>query len=337
MEKSVDKVREEVPVMAAHPPRFDVSDEQGVQQMLDYLDHNGYAVIRSVATKERIEEAKEEFWSFVEGIKGSSVKRDNINSWDVGWKPNPNNGIFGSHGFPHSPFCWNTRTLPAVKTAFAAIWGTDDLIVSFDGGNAFRPWKHNPYWLTDGGWWHVDQNSCNYESKRVCVQGLVTYYDATPESGGLCVIPKSHLKHDEVCATSSSAKLGTDFVPLEMSSSLLQNNDGILVCAKAGDMLLWDSRTVHCNTPALTTEEYFKRPEEEREKGKEELIRLVSYVCMLPKSHASQEVLDARKLGFVNRIPSSHWPNKKIAFCRDCDDPFDLSLVSPAVLDLVGY
>lgn len=32
-----------------------------------------------------------------------------------------------------------------------------DLIVSFDGGNAFRPWKIKPEWSTDGGWWHVDQ------------------------------------------------------------------------------------------------------------------------------------------------------------------------------------
>lgn len=26
----------------------------------------------------------------------------------------------------------------------------------------------------------------------------------------------------------------------------------IKVCAKAGDMLLWDSRTIHCNSPATT-------------------------------------------------------------------------------------
>jgi hypothetical protein len=25
-----------------------------------------------------------------------------------------------------------------------------------------------------------------------------------------------------------------------------------LVCAKAGDLIVWDSRTIHCNTPAVT-------------------------------------------------------------------------------------
>ena len=38
-----------------------------------------------------------------------------------------------------------------VQESFAAIWGTEDLLVSFDGGNIFRPWRYNPEWLTTGG------------------------------------------------------------------------------------------------------------------------------------------------------------------------------------------
>ena len=97
-------------------------------------------------------------------------------------------GIASGASFNHSEFCWATRLLPRVNEAFSAVrnprhtllksfmmnalhaqcdahtlfigqvWGGErDLIVSFDGGNAFRPWKIKPEWSTDGGWWHVDQ------------------------------------------------------------------------------------------------------------------------------------------------------------------------------------
>ena len=34
----------------------------------------------------------------------------------------------------------------------------------------------------------------------------------------------------------------------------LEGLEAKLVCANAGDLLLWDSRTVHCNTPSLPGE-----------------------------------------------------------------------------------
>ena len=38
-----------------------------------------------------------------------------------------------------------------VQESFAAIWGTEDLLVPFDGGNIFQPWRYNPEWLITGG------------------------------------------------------------------------------------------------------------------------------------------------------------------------------------------
>ena len=40
-----------------------------------------------------------------------------------------------------------------MKAVFQQVWDTDDLLVSFDGGNAFRPWQLRPDWLTEGGWY----------------------------------------------------------------------------------------------------------------------------------------------------------------------------------------
>ena len=88
--------------------------------------------------------------------------------------PSHSNGILHGFGFGQSDFQWKLRLLPAVKEAFAAIWQTDDLLVSFDGGNAFRPWRHKREWLTDGGWYHVDQNSLRDDQNgKRCIQGVV--------------------------------------------------------------------------------------------------------------------------------------------------------------------
>ena len=45
------------------------------------------------------------------------------------------------------------------------------------------------------------------------------------------------------------AKMRSDFVMMPHDDPLLVEKKAILVKAKAGDLLLWDSRTVHCNTP----------------------------------------------------------------------------------------
>lgn len=165
-------------------PRFNVND----YRMEEYFKQHGYVVVASVASEEEIQKAKSKFWDFMEAH--SSVKRDDVNTWDKNWLPNESNGILGtfiheifiifyfffashciyvylaSYNFSHSDFLWDTRLLPKVKAAFEKLWFTPNLIVSFDGGNAFRPWKHNPLWLTSGGWWHVDQNSYNRPQRK---------------------------------------------------------------------------------------------------------------------------------------------------------------------------
>lgn len=42
-------------------------------------------------------------------------------------------------GVVHEDFVWKIRTEPGIVKTFAEIWGTDDLIVSFDGMNATTP------------------------------------------------------------------------------------------------------------------------------------------------------------------------------------------------------
>ena len=153
-------------------PRFDIATEQ--QQMLEFLDTHGFAVVKQVLNESDIEVAKSEMWDWIEALPPGSCKRDDIDTWeDRSWIPNHSNGIISGFGFGQSDFMWRIRNARKVKEAFTAIWGTEDLLVSFDGGNAFRPWQHNRDWLTDGGWYHVDQNSLREEQKVVSKQRTV--------------------------------------------------------------------------------------------------------------------------------------------------------------------
>jgi hypothetical protein len=61
-------------------------------------------------------------------------------------------------------------------SAFASLWGTDKLLVSFDAVCAWRPWGRNPrlkpsFRKADGGWFHAVQ--CPDRDRFECVQGLV--------------------------------------------------------------------------------------------------------------------------------------------------------------------
>ncbi len=73
-------------------------------------------------------------------------------------------------------------------------------------------------------------------------------------------------------------------------------------CCKAGDLILWDSRTIHCNTPSML-------PKEEINLSKSEIMRLVAYVCMTPKSFATPETLSTRAKLFQYNQGTTHWPH----------------------------
>jgi len=305
------------PIDTEASPRFSVD---ATDQWLAHLDEHGYCVLADVAEFDAVMQAKSLMWDYLEGVPNTQVRRNDVSTWGVkgDWLPSVGNGIVGCPSFAHSAFCWHTRLLPLVQKAFAAIWDTDDLIVSFDSGNVFRPWVHHPEWKTGGSWWHVDQNSfLPGKDGRVCVQALVTFTDATPRTGGLCVIPGSHAQHTEVCERAYGSELPRDFVPVQAGDPALSSGMGRLVCAKAGDLLLWDSRCVHCNTPGSIEETSTTESSDSVSLGSRplaepqaELLRVAGYVCMTPSAWASNDVLVARKEAFIHNIGTNHWPHE---------------------------
>ena len=108
---------------------------------LAQLREEGYTVLTDVVGPEEVERARDLVWEWLAGL-GTGIERDDSGTWD-GWPDWPGRKKFGtckSNGAAHSAANWFLRGLPAVKRAFSAIYGTEDLLVSLDGMILWRPW-----------------------------------------------------------------------------------------------------------------------------------------------------------------------------------------------------
>lgn len=84
-----------------------------------------------------------------------------------------------------------------------------------------------------------------------------------------------------------------------------------LVKCKAGDLIVWDSRCIHCNTPALIDKI------KNTSSSEVQLLRAVAYVCMSPLSmfepdgvrcDSLEEFREIREDFVRNGVTCSHWP-----------------------------
>eukprot|EP00300_Choanocystis_sp_HF-7_P016643 c19475_g1_i2.p2 GENE.c19475_g1_i2~~c19475_g1_i2.p2 ORF type:complete len:103 (+),score=10.69 c19475_g1_i2:588-896(+) len=75
---------------------------------------------------------------------------------------------------------------------------------------------------------------------------------------------------------------------------------GMLVQASPGDMILWDSRTIHGGR--VGSGNAFQ--------GTTELCRLVLTVCMLPKAGTPERILKLRQQAVQEQITLTHWANE---------------------------
>jgi hypothetical protein len=209
----------------------------------------------------------------------------------------------------HSEAMWYVRTHPVVLAVFRRLWRSDDLIVGFDGMTVRRP--GDEAWTLD---WHVDQDA-SHERGLVCAQGVVALSHSDARTGGTQLVPGSH-RH----FAALSRRCGADADGIDGAWEFFAVGDDDYVfwqCAPTvqpslnpGDLLLWDSRTVHrvaapeCSASA----------------------RMVAYVCMTPRSFASADVLAKRRLAFQTGIATTHWPHRYVdrdeerAGCRRLKD-----------------
>lgn len=154
--------------------------------------------------------------------------------------------------------------------------------------------------VVDGFMWTREQN----KKGRHAMQGLVSSLDASESTGSLVVVPGSHSYHFDALKRNRSPR-GVDYVGIHGDDPLLwgpSTSRPRLVTCLPGDLVLRDSKTIHCNSPALVGDPALQ--------AKQELLRDVSYVCMMPSRWASKTVLKARLHAAKDGVGTTHWPHE---------------------------
>jgi hypothetical protein len=95
--------------------------------------------------------------------------------------------------------------------------------------------------------------------------------------------------------------LDLDHFRFPSDDPLLSGTPPIMCHLEPGDMLLWDSRTIHCSSGSL-------EPPEPRA----ELMRAVSLVCMMPRRLTPPAVLEQRKHAVEAVISTTNWTDRFI-------------------------
>ncbi len=215
-------------------------------------------------------------------------------------------GVINTYGMGQSAFMWSIRSNRQVKRVYERLWNRSDLLVSFEGCGIFRDWSYDETWKTENGWNHVDQNP-NSKPNRCCVQGFVSLTDQNESTGGLIVYPKSHLRFSELQGLGNNSR---DFVFIPSTHSIFDEGHAVgkLIHCNAGDLVLWDSRSIHCNSPATVPKQ---------RNGNVDLLRIVAYVSMSPTSLVSKRyTLDEFRLErermVQNNCTLTHWSTELV-------------------------
>lgn len=300
------------------------------------LDKNGFVVIKGAISHDRAAKYQEKAYEWLSSFPGS-LDFNNSDTWVEESLPLQNSiKTFHAYCVSHEKFVWDMRQEPGVLDAFAKLWGTDELLVSFDSINiTFPNRKDMP---RRAPWDHIDQSPLRRGVH--CVQGLINLSPSGPDDGGLVVYPGSHRLNDEFfdkMANKASWLPMKDvyvFQREELDWFAARCIHPLKVCADVGDLILWDSRVIH----------YGSEPTE-----KSSQIRTAVYATYTPAKMASQEQLELKKKVFESYGGTTHWPHEHIVARptqvflsdgtrdpRDRDEPREMPEMTDKLLRLAG-
>lgn len=295
---------------------------------------NGYYIFKSAIPKEKaVNYYQKKTLDWLQSFD-NGFDINNKETWTKEHLPQNFKNMYLHYCSAHEKFMWDARTEPGVIKAFSELWGTDELIVSFDAFNVTLPGRKDDDFKP---WPHTDQAP---ERKGLsCVQGILNLSPSGPKDGGLLLTIGSSALFEEYFETHEKRpRLSPDvkhydlylFQPEDLDWFKSKGCKEIKVEAEPGDLILWDSRTIH-HVAKVETEQ----------------IRSVIYVCMTPRDLASREDLDEKKDIFENYEATTHWPHCNIwrqgkahkdgkRDPLERDEPLEKAEVTDQILQLAG-
>ena len=293
------------------------------------LEEHGCVVFRAVATCCELKEAEDLFWRWLEradpSVRRGACETQTCAAFSaLGYRAT---GVLTARSVGQSRFLWHCRQLPGVLAAWRTVWGgaghNSELVTSFDGCCAWRNPHHAAHraaarrsLYTDQNWYHLDQNVRTHPDFD-SFQGLLNLYAADHATGSTVVVPGSHKDFRENCQRGGKAGQSRgSFVRMtaKLDRSYCQQRAVQVAPLAAGDVLVWDSRTVHCSSgvsrASVAADVLAARGATEQPA----LARLVAYVAMAPRSKLTQAQAERgtpELVGFV-----THSRNKILANSR---------------------
>ncbi|KAJ5721730.1 uncharacterized protein N7483_009664 [Penicillium malachiteum] len=160
-----------------------------------------------------------------------------------------NAGMIMGYCVTHEKWVWEARCEPGVIEPFAQLWGTDELLVSFDALKITLPGRKDTKWTP---WPHVDRAPT--PKGLACAQDIINLSEAGPLDGGLQLLQGSSelfeqfFKEHPPKPKADDAPGQFDWYRFTLEDVKWFEDHGcnlIKVDAEPGDVIIWDSRTVH--------------------------------------------------------------------------------------------
>ncbi|PYH93552.1 MFS transporter [Aspergillus ellipticus CBS 707.79] len=286
------------------PSKLQSKDKQQTHygDFRDDFFRDGYTVIKGVLSKERASEYQNEALTWLESF-GLGFDRNDKSTWKKenlpqSWK----GGMYLHFSAAHEKYVWDVRCEPGVIAAFAKLWETDKLVVSFDTVNITLPQSIVGAYDSQP-WPHCDQ--APERKGLVCVQGIVNLSNAGPDDGGLLVMKGSAALFDQFFEenpvtgpTPWRTAKHKDFHPFHDKDLNWYRSHGcelIKVCAEPGDLILWDSRQMHW-----------------AQFGESDVVRTIVYATYTPAAWMGEEDREKKRELFEHYETTTHWPHTNL-------------------------
>lgn len=272
------------------------------------INQYGVAIIPNVLNDDETKNMQVGMWDYLEHITqkfDTPITQDNKESWREYSKLFPKHSmLLQQWGIGHAQFIWDLRQNEKIVDIFSKIWKCphEDLLVSFDGASFhFPPEVTNKGWYRNNMWYHTDQSYTRNDFE--CIQSWVTAYDVKKNDATLAFLENSNKYHQDF-AKEYDIKDKSDWYKLTEEELQFYYDLGCeekKITCKAGDLVCWDSRTIHCGT----------EPTKQRENQD---FRNVAYICMMPRQKSTAALIKKKQKALLDKRTTNHWANKPKLF-----------------------
>jgi len=256
---------------------FDKTDVDGWK---NHLDEQGFAVLTDVlATKEHhdiYDQFHSDWCAVAQYFKWYEpctwIPERCPMRWDI--------GMVYWYGLGHADFQWRLRTDRSILNIWEHLYGTKELVVSYDGLSVFLSKQQNP-----DMWLHIDQNP---KSELYSVQGAYNFLEVSDKGdAGWVVVPGSHKTY----APDVDAR--RQYISVEDDDPII--DEAIQPILPSNSFVLWNSKTIHANQGMALDREPCG------------LNRVSSYISFFPKSLRSAAVQQRRIEGYYMAENCGHY------------------------------